>query len=128
MRCTLPICLFLAAFGSTACATGIGSADPSRGNRNLIVLEELDPGRMSSAHDAIRLLRPRWLQANRTVSLEALHAFPKVVVDGVSHGDLDTLHRISVDAIREMRFLSAADATMRYGTGFQAGAIEITTR
>jgi hypothetical protein len=49
-------------------------------------------------------------------------------VDGVQDGTSDDLDKVRADQIQQLRFLSASDATMKYGTGHPAGAIEITTK
>jgi hypothetical protein len=111
-----------------ACATSGGEGRPSR-NRNLITVEELQEHQQLSAYDAIQQLRPRWLIADRVVNVRGSgHQYPKVAVDGILQGELDALRRISVLHILEIRFLNSADATTRYGTGFPAGIIEVTTR
>jgi hypothetical protein len=43
-------------------------------------------------------------------------------------GGLDVLEGLYVREIQEMRFLSASDATTRYGTGYPGGIIEVVTR
>jgi hypothetical protein len=46
-------------------------------------------------------------------------------------GDPRSLEDIRIDVITEMRFLSASDATTRYGTGFTGftgGVILVVTR
>jgi len=50
------------------------------------------------------------------------------VVDGRVRGELADLYGISIDDIETMRYLSASDATTRYGTGYIGGVIEVTTR
>ena len=52
--------------------------------------------------------------------------FARVVVDGTPYGPPSTLHRMSASQIESMRFLSAPDATIKYGTGYPGGAIEVT--
>jgi hypothetical protein len=41
---------------------------------------------------------------------------------------LSQLRTLSVDQIEQMEFVSASDATTRYGTGHPSGIIEVTTR
>jgi hypothetical protein len=111
-----------------ACASGGGDGG-SRRDRNLITLEELEELQQFTLLDAIRRLRPRWLQVSRAVSTRGNpQEFPRVVVDRVPRGELEALGQISVSDVREVRFLSASDATLKYGTGYPAGAIEVTRR
>ncbi len=108
------------AAGASACAsTGGGSGGPRR-SANLISAEELAEVSTLSALDAIRRLRPRWLQGTRARAV--------VVQDGARVGDQNRLSNISASSIESMRFMSASDATMQYGTGFPNGAIVVTSR
>ena len=38
------------------------------------------------------------------------------------------LDQMSTENIETMRYLSASDATTKYGTGYAGGVIEVTTR
>jgi hypothetical protein len=101
-----------------------------RRQRNLITAEEIAtrPG-LSTAYDIIRNLRPAWLNTRGITSTEDPTAGGiQVYVDEVKMGGLSELQSISVDRIQELRFLSASDATMKYGTGNTTGAIEVTTK
>jgi len=120
-----PVCL--AVIGLTllaaACASGGGPGEsgPSR-NRNLITSEELtQTGELATAFDAIRRLRPNWLGGRGTSSA-------KVFIDGVEMGDTGVLRDYRVDAIRECRFIPPTDATLRFGTGYGGGVIEVFTK
>jgi TonB-dependent Receptor Plug Domain len=99
------------------------------GNRNVLTAEEIAsrPG-ATTAYDLVVSLRPNWLITRGVHSGEANGNDIVVYVDGVAWGGPDQLDRVRVDQIQEMRFLSAGDATMKYGTGNPAGAIEITTK
>ncbi|MCY4574401.1 MAG: hypothetical protein OXF01_16585 [Gemmatimonadetes bacterium] len=119
--------LFLSAFGLAtalaACASAGGSSDGSpRRDPNMITAEELVDFSTTNALDAIRRLRPRWLQGRGNLR-------PMVVVDGARMDNLeDALQSIQAASVRTMRYMSATDATMRFGTNFLGGAIEVTTR
>ena len=52
----------------------------------------------------------------------------KVYLDGVVFGGVESLATISAREVLEVHWLSAFDATTRYGTGHVNGAIEVTTR
>ena len=124
----LLIALALATLGSAACVSTPEGVSGGR-QRNLITVEELEPFQQLTAYDAIQQLRPRWLQARGAMNIRNPgQVYPRVAVDGVSRGEMDQLRTISVHMIEEIRFLSSADATTRYGTGYAGGVIEITTR
>ena len=100
----------------------------ARGNPNLIVRAELEQTRGQSAWQAVSTVRPRWLRAQRSSSVTTGPFYARVVTDGAFRGDLSELHRFNVSDIEFMRYLSAADATTRYGTGYPGGVIEVSTR
>lgn len=84
-----------------------------------------------SAFEAIRLLRPRWLQSRGTSSIAGAQGgrlFPVVMVDGSRFGTLEDLRHITVEDVESIRFISGRDATTIYGTGYGGGIIEVTTR
>ncbi len=114
----------LLAFGISAalaaCATsGSGSSGPRR-STNRITADELAEVSTLSVFDAIRRLRPQWLQGNRARAV--------IVHDGTRVGDQSYLSTIAASTVESMRFMSASDATMQYGTGFPNGAIVLTSR
>lgn len=118
---------FLAAFGLAmglaACASSGGSDERGpRRDPNVITAEELTDFSTVSALDAIRRLRPRWLQGRANMR-------PQLVLDGARLTNLeDGLQSVQATSVREMRYLSASDATMRFGTNYLGGAIEVITR
>ena len=113
--------------GLAACASGGGgSSDGPRRSANRITQEELVEYSTLNALDAIRRLRPRWLQPRGATAGGANE--PVAILDGARLGNPQSLTAVSVSDIDSMQFLSAADATMRYGTNFPGGAIEVRTR
>ena len=123
--------LMLAAFalmiGLAGCASGSGgsgssgsSGSSSGPNRltaaDLVNQQELD------LYDAIRQLRGRWLTSRG-------RGTPRVVVDGSPRqSGIDELRSLRVSDVQGIEFLSASNATTRFGTGYDAGAILVTTR
>jgi hypothetical protein len=108
---------------AAACASGGGSGEGGpRRDRNLITSEELIQfSDVGTAYDAIQRLRPAWLRGRGGSSV-------RVFIDGLDMGDTRILRNYRAMAIRECRFISAADATTRWGTGFSGGVIEIFMR
>ncbi len=112
--------------GLAACASGGGSGGPRR-DPNLITMEELTDHSTLTALDAVRRLRPRWL-TGRGAGTGGSNT-PQLMLDGARMGDAaQGLRSISVADVQEMRYLSASDATMRFGTNFPGGAIIVTSR
>ncbi|HSW28854.1 MAG TPA: hypothetical protein VLH75_05075 [Longimicrobiales bacterium] len=122
VRTTLP--LLLLALAAAACSTRAGSAGatPARSSMERITEAELEPIAQLSAFEAIQRLRPRWLQS-RTGLLPTVH------VDGSVRGDgEEILASIPSSEVEGMQYLSASDATTRFGTDYASGAILITTK
>lgn len=109
--------------GATGCAGGGGGAParPAGSSSTRIVEEELVTMHQLSALEAVRRLRPTWLQTRTG-------APPQVHMDGNPMGSVENLNAIRVADIQDMRFLNAADATTRFGTNYVSGVILITTK
>ena len=124
MRRTRFLSLLAVVILGSACASS-GQPGQSRPRRssNLITAEELSALSVSSAYEAVRRLRPAWLQPRGRSGL------PVVFRNNTRWGDDPrSLENIRINVIAEMRFLSASDATTRYGTGFTGGVILVVTR
>ena len=104
------------------------SAAASRGNSRLIVRAELDQLAGRSAWEAVEVHNLRWLQPRRGASINSGPSYARVVIDGAVRGELNELRRMSAENIETMRYLSAPDATTKYGTGYPGGVIEVTMR
>ena len=74
----------------------------------------------SDALDVISQSRPTWL---RSKGLE-----PSVYMNGIQMGDLSALRSISINIIKDIKFLTPSEATTMYGTNNMGGVIEIRTR
>ena len=120
----VPIALLLLI---TACASGGGGAGtdsgPGGARRDRITADELEGVVEANAYDVISRLRPQWLR-RRGRSL-----LPAVFRDNIRVGtDIEALKSIRLENVLELRYLNASDATMRWGTGFTGGVIQIVTR
>ena len=124
--------VFALAVSACASSGGTSSAEAgqtaARGNSSLIVRAELEEIGGRSLWDAVLILRGRWLQPQRNSSFAAGPAYARVVVDGIVRGDLGELRVFDVDDVETMRYVSAPDATTKYGTGYLGGVIEVSTR
>ena len=109
------------------CASSAGGPTESTGGSpNRLVRADLNAvPQAGTAFQVVQLLRPAWLRT-RSSSLVSQSASAEVLVDGMRMPNgLESLRSMPTDGIEMMEFLSAADATTRYGTGFPAGAILI---
>ncbi len=135
MRIAVLLALFalVAVPGEAQDRTG-AKAKPKR-ETNVISLAEIEETR-DRAEDAmalIRNLRPQFLRARGPNSFGNARGgrtvpYPRVIVDGMPRGELDVLSQIPSATVKEIRFLSSADASVRFGTGYDGGAIVVTTR
>jgi hypothetical protein len=97
---------------------------------DLITRAELDELPTYDARQAIQQLRPSWLRP-RTSTIRGgagVRHTAAVFLDGMPRGGLDALDGMDIREIEEIRFISASDATTRYGTGYPGGIIEVSTR
>jgi hypothetical protein len=118
--------LFVSALllGLTACASGGGTARPAGANANRIVRAELDAfGGQADAYQAVQRLRPRWLQVRSGVG----NTVAVLYVDGGRRGPVTELRSLRPTEIQRMEYMSASDATTRFGTGHSGGAILVTS-
>lgn len=98
-------------------------------SRHLLASAELRSVEGLDAFEAIRRLKPSWLTGRGVSTLVAPEREGlKVYLDGMPHGDLRTLKRMSIRTIEEIRLLDSRQATTRYGIGHPDGALEISTR
>lgn len=109
------------------CASSGGSSGPSR-DADVITSEELRTTDIQSenAYRAVQRLRPIWLRA-RSSNFSGDRELPVVFVNGTRFGEIESLYNLSVTDIQRMEYLDSRDATTRFGTGYPAGAIMVTT-
>lgn len=123
-------------------ATVVGSSDAQeakkkRGDRNRLLQEEIVEAGAAivTARDAVRMLRPQWLNPpmGRMASSNVAGAGGGqqtliVYVDDVRQPDLEILTQVKATDIIEMRYLDQNRAVQYRGPGHEAGVIEIKTQ
>lgn len=115
----IPLCLAALA----ACA---GSASQSRGSSDILTREEISASGATTAYEAVVQLRPAFLRARGARSMrDPTPLTPVVYVNDMRHGGIDVLMSIRVEEIDEIRYIGAADATTRWGTGHSGGVIQV---
>ena len=113
----------LAALNAGCASGGAGGEGRSRLDPNLITAEELTEYENLTCFEVVQRLRPRWLQRR------GAEQDPVVYQDGNRIGFAEeVLGGMNASNIESLKYLSASDATTRYGTGHMAGAIEIRSR
>lgn len=144
----LPLALLLAAsLGALgACASGgsssggsssgdagtsttrtVGAPDGRRSG-DVLTQDEIERASVSTAYDAVQRLRPVWLRTRGRGSVQSSAQYAVVYLDGAQIGGPEALRRIGASDVRSIRFLRAGDATTRYGTGHEGGAILVETK
>lgn len=115
-----------------ACGPAPVSNDPFSGrNRNVLLQDEITGSRSigATAYDLLAQLRPEYLRNRGSVSIrDNVQATAVVYVDGTKFGALDALRSVSAEHIFRVDYLSASDATTRFGTDHTGGAILITSK
>ena len=113
---------FALALGLAGCASsGGGTGRVAGATTNRIVLAELESLGQLDALQAVQRLRPRWLTSRGSGQ-------PVLYVDGAPRGNPDELRFMPSNQVASMEFMSASDASNRFGAGHQGGAILVLTR
>jgi hypothetical protein len=118
----------------TGLLPGCASAGPagaaSERDQDVITLEEIEGAQVETAYQLVQQLRPRWMNRSRGDRSFGVGDADrvKVSVDGMPPREFDHLGDLSKSVLLELRLLTPAEATMQYGTGFNAGLIKVTTK
>src|SRR5262245_48087240 len=120
--------LLFVALGTMALAGCSASARAAGGSGDRITREQLDVLEVISTYDAIQRLRPTWLQARGAFSITEGTGLPRVHINDSRTGSLDDLRSLLTTSVELIQYMSAADATTRFGTGYPGGLIEVRTR
>lgn len=109
----------------SACASTNSTA---RGFQDVVTRAEMDAVHAADAYGLVQRLRPQFLRSRGSVSMRnSSDSYPIVYLNNVRYGGVISLRDILVDDIQEIRFISAADATTRWGTGHGSGVIMVST-
>lgn len=135
------IALIAAAVTGLACASATGgsvvpsgtAAAPTNSNRSVINGEELSSTRETDLYNAIQRLRPDWLRTRGSSSISAGRSGNQdpdgvnVYQDLQKLGSIEVLRSISLTQATSLRFYTASEAQLRFGTGNPNGVIQIVT-
>lgn len=114
----------LAAAACSATSSGGSGRSPS-----VLLADELQELNVENAYQAVERARPQWLNSRASPTpANPDGAEPVVYVDGIRAGDLRELVRVRVANVVRIEFMRSSDATSRFGTNHQGGAILVTTR
>ena len=115
--------LMVIAVAAASCAPA-GTGGTSR-NRDVLTREEIRQTQAGNVYEVVQRLRPQWLRP-RTAGFVGSGEI-SVYVDDVRFGTTESLQTVSAQTVEELRWIDAATATQRWGTGNASGAIAITT-
>ena len=105
------------------------SAAKLRRDPDLISQEEIAAVEdVQNAYDLVKRLRPNWLSFRGPSSINLPTPEVMVYVNGVQRGGPDMLKDLQRTGLREIRHLRGTEATQRFGTGHENGAILVTIR
>ena len=101
---------------------------PRNRSSRLIDRDEIEASTAIDAFALIQESRPNWLHQRGAISIRNPTAGDlQVYLDGQQYGDVSRLHEINTVNIREVHFLNAADAQLRFGAGHAGGIIDVIT-
>ena len=115
-----------------ACASAGGSqtgqASPQH-DPYVLTAAELATSNTSNLFDAIRQLRPRWLERLGPTTFSGQQEYSIMVfMDRIRFGAPDMLRQVPVSLPQSVRYFSASEAQAEFGVGNLQGAIQIVTR
>ena|SRR5712691_2445952 len=120
---------------SVAALAGSAPLQAQHRSTNLLSAEEIENAKtsISTAYDAVQMLRPRWLQKHKPLPEgppDVLRdTIPiRIYLDDHSMGGLDFLKTVAVAMVQEMRWLSANEAASRFGSTDGLAAIVVTLK
>lgn len=109
------------------------SKRPIRGSLNQIPNGEIEAAGVDllNAYDLVNRLRPSMMRMRNQTGGSASSSDvmgPVAYIDDIRLGDPDLLRTVMRATVREIRYLSATDATTRWGTGHSNGVIQVLTK
>ena len=121
----------LVAFGISGCSSATqSSGGGTGGQRNLITLAEIQSAAVptSNVWDYIATARPHMLRDRGVGSFRDTAPVRAIVyLDDSMLGDIQVLKTMSLSSVKQIQYMSGADATTRYGMGHSGGVILLTT-
>ncbi len=120
------VALMLVTMALAGCASSGSSS--GGGSPNTLTRAQLVETRQSTLYQAIQTLRPNWLRARGSNSLSGASEV-SLYVNGSPYGTVRDLNSISIDAVEDVRYMSASEAGARYGTtAGNSGLLLVRTR
>lgn len=115
---------------ATCCLLFTGCAAQSTvtrsGQRNLLTADELARAGDVSLYDALRVLRPTFLQARPASTTGTQQAEIQVYIGPLQMEGVEHLREIRAKNVREVRYLEPREANARFGGNHGGGALLVT--
>lgn len=122
----------MVALSTVACSSS-GTASTASGTPrpgpNLITAAEIEKASVQNALEAVQKLRPAMLRRPSIASANAQSKGELVVyVDNTRYGPVDNLRQIPASSIAAVRYYSASESQMKWGSNHPGGVIEVLTK
>jgi hypothetical protein len=120
--------IFLTVLLASGCAPA-RNVIPGDYNPFIISEYELNQSATNNALDAIRRLRPQWLNYQAPTSVSNPNPpLPVVYVDESFVGEMNTLNQMMISQLESISFYKAPEAMLKFGTNRSGGVIAVTTK
>lgn len=119
--------------GGTSAQSAGAASTVRRGGQYLITAEEIEASGagMQTALDIVQRLRPSMARSRASTfqSGNQANQVPVMVyTDDVPLGTVENLRSIPASQVKEIRYITATDATQRWGTNHSSGVIQVITK
>jgi hypothetical protein len=124
------VCSVALLFTAIACSpsTLARESTPSS-SPNLITADEISKTSVQNALEAVQKLRPAMLKRATMSSANAQSRGEIVIyVDNTRYGAVDNLRQIPSSSIAVVRYFSASESQLKWGSGHPGGVIEVVTK
>ena len=120
------VALALVIMALAGCASSGGSSGGT--SPSTLTRAQLVDTRQSTLFSAVQMLRPNWLRARGSNSLSGSSEVV-LYVNGAPYGTVRDLNAIPIEAVEDIRYMSASEAGARYGTtAGNSGLLLVRTR
>jgi hypothetical protein len=123
------ISLLVLGLTASACAAAGSTTRPVHSaSREVITAAEIVAARVHDVYQAVTQLRPEFLR-RRTPAMMQPYRAPEVVVflDDIEFGTVESMRNIPLSRVRLIRYLTPAEASLRWGGMHPGGVIHVTT-
>ena len=125
------VCSAIVALSASGCGAHPNRSDPGGvRSSDVITIDEILATKTQNAYDAVRRLRPSFLQTRGPTTLAPrgnTPTAPSVYLDNRRYGDIESLRTLTVDGIFEIRYLSPNQAQLKWGMNHASGVIHVTS-